>query len=211
MNDENDNAPVEKRKKEREKRYSTNPFIADLVVNTTQKSIRVNQIGLGKEDNILVNQLTGEIKGTHVSTYRKVDEEEFVKIFSRNIALTFDLSAAGIKAFNVLIYAVQQGVGKDTVIIDQYTLEAFIKCHLDKDPPVTLNLSYPTLMRGLKELEKSKILAKCLRKAHYFINPSFVFNGDRIAFTTIIERKKTKSKNQLFFNGEDDDCVYDGY
>ena len=139
--------------------------------------------------------MTGEVRGTHVSTYKKVDSEDFVKIFTKNIALTFDLSASGIKALNVLLFAVQQGIGKDTVLIDIFVLEDFIKYHDEKDPPVKLNLSYSTLMRGLKELEKSKIIAKCLRKAHYFINPAFVFNGDRIAFTTVIERNKESNNN----------------
>ena len=71
MNDKNDNG-TQIRAKEKEVRYSTNPFVADLVVNTTKKSIRVNPMGLGKEDNVLVDQMTGEVRGTHVSTYKKL-------------------------------------------------------------------------------------------------------------------------------------------
>ena len=48
MNDKNDNG-TQIRAKEKEVRYSTNPFVADLVVNTTKKSIRVNPMGLGKK------------------------------------------------------------------------------------------------------------------------------------------------------------------
>jgi hypothetical protein len=29
-----------------------------------------------------------------------------------------------------------------------------------------------------------------MRQGRYFINPNFLFNGDRIAFTTVIERTK---------------------
>ena len=52
----------------------------------------------------------------------------------------------------------------------------------------SLKLSYATLKRGINELEKAQIIAKTMRKGFYFINPNFVFNGDRIAFTTLIER-----------------------
>lgn len=38
--------------------------------------------------------------------------------------------------------------------------------------------------------ENAKIIAKHLRAGDYYINPNFVFNGDRIAFSTVIERKK---------------------
>lgn len=43
-------------------------------------------------------------------------------------------------------------------------------------------------------MEKAQIVAKTMRQGRYFINPNFVFNGDRIAFTTVIERKKRESE-----------------
>jgi hypothetical protein len=46
------------------------------------------------------------------------------------------------------------------------------------------------MKRGLAELEKARIIAKTLRQGRYFINPNFVFNGDRVAFTTLIERDR---------------------
>ena len=52
-----------------------------------------------------------------------------------------------------------------------------------------LKLSFATFMRGLKELEDAKIIAKHRKRGDYFINPNFVFNGDRIAFSTVIEKK----------------------
>ncbi|WP_259272006.1 hypothetical protein [Klebsiella pneumoniae] len=45
-------------------------------------------------------------------------------------------------------------------------------------------------------MEKAKIIAKTMRQGRYFINPNFVFNGDRIAFTTVIERKNTIEKQE---------------
>ncbi|MCV5480042.1 replication/maintenance protein RepL, partial [Escherichia coli] len=52
-----------------------------------------------------------------------------------------------------------------------------------------IRLSMATFKRGINELEKASIIAKTLRKGRYYINPNFVFNGDRIAFTNLIERK----------------------
>lgn len=51
-------------------------------------------------------------------------------------------------------------------------------------------MSLPTFKRGLNELEKAQIIAKTMRQGRYFINPNFVFNGDRVAFSTVIERKR---------------------
>ena len=136
-----------------------------------------------------MNQVTGEVHGTHVTTYKKVDSEQFVKLFTSNIALAFELSAAGIKAFTVLMWAIQnRALSKDEVDLDTFTLEDFLKEHEEKEPPLKLSLG--TFRRGIAEMEKAQIVAKTLRQGRYFINPSFVFNGDRVAFTTMIERQE---------------------
>ncbi|MGF1884496.1 replication/maintenance protein RepL, partial [Vibrio splendidus] len=165
------------------KEYKVNPFLDKLVVTTRTKSVEVKPIG--KKSDVYINESTGEIAGTEVRTYRQVDDAEFVKIFTANIALTFDLNSAGIKAFNVLLFTVQQsGIERDVVALDELTLEDFLEFNKEK------KLSKSTLERGIKELVKANIIAKHVRASHYFINPNFVFNGNRISFQTIIEKKK---------------------
>lgn len=174
-------------------RHDHNPFIEGMVVPIRGQAVKMSK--LGKDDNILVNQTTGEIQGTHITTYKKVDSEQFVKLFTANIALTFDLKAAGIKAFNILVWVLQRrAIERDLVPLDKYVLEEFINNHEDRKPK--LNISQPTFWRGLAELEKAQIIAKHLRQGWYYINPNFVFNGDRIAFTTLIERKKANEEMQ---------------
>ena len=175
-------------------RYKENPFLEGMVVPVKGKQVRLSR--LGRDDNILVNQNTGEVQGTHVTTYTRVDSEQFVKLFTANIGLTFELSSAGIKAFGVLVWSVQNSaLSKDEVDLDTLVLEAFLQCQVSasKQP---LRLSLATFKRGLNELEKAKIIAKTMRQGRYFINPNFVFNGDRIAFTTVIERKNTIEKQE---------------
>jgi len=165
-------------------RYDINPFLNELVVPVKQKNVKVSP--MGQDRNVLINQETGEHFGTHVTTYKKVDAEKFVKLFTSNIALTFSLKPAGIKALSVLIWTVQNtSINKDLVLLDKYCLADFMKAHEDQE----LKLSHPTFLRGLAELEKAHIIAKNIRKAWYFINPSFVFSGDRVAFTQVIERQ----------------------
>lgn len=181
-------------------RYAENPFIEDMIVPVKGKQIRMSR--LGKDDNVLVNQQTGEVQGTHVATYKKVDAEQFVKLFTANIALTFDLKSAGIKAFNVLIWALQErGVSRDQVPLDKFVLDDFLAKHKDKK----LRMSQPTFWRGLAELENAKIIAKHVRQGWYFINPNFVFNGDRIAFTTVIEKRSPKDQQELPLSEEGQD------
>lgn len=181
------------------KRYKTNPFLGELEIKHTRKTVRVSNV-LGAKDNIIINQKSGEIIGeyTHITTYKEVDETEFVKLFTKNIALTFDLTSAGLKALNVLIFVVQhQAINKDLVPMDSIILENFLERNNK------LKLSIPTFNRGLSELVKAKILASHERKGFYFINPNFVFNGDRIAFTTAIKKnpklKKLEEEPELPF------------
>lgn len=180
-------------------RYKVNPFLQDMIIPIKDKQIRLS--ALGKDQNILVNQATGEIHGTHVTTYKRVDGEQFVKLFTANIALTFDLPAQGIKAFNVLMWAMQnQSLAKDEVYLDTHTREDFLEAHNDTEKPI--KLSQATFARGLAELTKAQIIAKTLRQGVYWINPNFAFNGDRIAFTTVIERKKQTDQEQLEAQGQ---------
>lgn len=173
--------------------YRENPFLDKLVVTTRTKSVQVAPIG--KDQDVYINERTGEVAGTEVRTYRQVDDAEFVKIFTANIALTFDLGSAGIKAFNVLLFTVQKsGIERDVVSLDEYTLEDFLEFNPDK------KMSISTLERGIKELVEQKIIAKHVRAKQYFINPNFVFNGNRISFQTIIERKNKKAEYSKHMN-----------
>lgn len=168
-------------------RYKTNPFLEGMVVPVKGKQVKLSK--LGRDENILINQSTGEVLGTHVTTYRRVDGEQFVKLFTANIGLTFDLSSAGIKAFGLLMWVVQhRALAKDEVDLDAFVLEDFVTAHKSKEPPLRISLA--TFKRGINELETAQIVAKTVRQGRYFINPNFVFNGDRIAFTTVIERTK---------------------
>jgi len=161
-------------------------LLADMI--DPDKRRRVKLSGMGQDNNVLVNQNTGEIHGTHLTKFKAVDGEQFVKLFTQNIALSFDLRACGVKGFNVLMFAVQNSaLAKDEGNLAHLVLEDFLKANADREPP--LKLSIVTFKRGLNELEKAKIIAKTLRKGRYWINPNFAFNGDRIAFTTVIQKR----------------------
>lgn len=166
-------------------RYASNPFTKELVVNSKKQRLRVSN-SAKLNDETWINNTTGELATTQLYTYKEVDETQFVKLFTQNIALTFNLTSAGIKSLNVLIWAVQfKAINKDMVILDEFTLINFLAENS------SINLSRPTFSRGLVELEKAKIIARCLKRGDYFINPNFVFNGDRLLFVNAIRKKST--------------------
>jgi hypothetical protein len=176
-------------------RFKTNPFLEGMIIPIKGKQVRLSK--LGRDDNVLINQSTGEVLGTHVTTYKPVDSDQFVKLFTANVAMTFDLQSAGIKALTVVIWTLQNyAMAKDEIALDQIVLDDFLEAHQDRKPPMSLSIA--TLKRGIAELEKAQIIAKTVRKGRYFINPNFIFNGDRIAFTTVIERvKRNRDPNTI--------------
>ena len=149
---------------------------------------------MGKNDNVIINQETSEIVGSysHVKTYEEVDPEKFVKIFSANISLSFDLSRAGNKALHVLIWLINKTEykDKDLLQLDSTTLKMFLK----SQSQVTLSRS--TFSRGINELIDAQIIAPYASRGWFFINPHFIFNGDRIAFTKIIKIKEQERPNE---------------
>ena len=174
------------------KRYEVNPFMENMFIPRRNKQVRIFPIG---DNRAIVDTETGEVTrggGMHGVIYKQVDGQEFVKIFTKNIKLMFDLTGAGYKAFYVLMWAVQNdAIAKDEVGLDSVTLDRFLKSEVD-----ATRTSIPTFQRGLAELEKAQIIAKTLRKGFYFINPNFIFNGDRMAFTTLFEKRKTTRKQE---------------
>lgn len=180
-------------------RYAESPFRQDLVVPIRDKQVQISR--MGRDQNIMINQGTGEVVGTAVTAYKRVDNEKFIKLFTQNIALTFELKAAGIKAFTVLAWTMQEkSLERDLVPLDKLVLDDFLQSHS------SLKMSQATFWRGLAELEDARIIAKHVRQGWYFINPNFVFNGDRIAFTQVIERERnarTDNKTIDMFNTEE--------
>jgi len=171
-------------------RHKENPFIGDMVVKKKKQSVRLST--LGSNNNVLINQETGEVQGTHVTTYKQVDSEEFVKIFTANIAMLFELNKSGHKTLHILLWAVQHtAIGKDLVQLNKYTHEKFLQ-----EQPIKA-FSMAVFSRGLNELETAQIIAKAEQRGFYYINPNFIFNGNRLAFTKVIERRKQAEDEQL--------------
>lgn len=164
------------------KRYKSNPFVENLKVKGRKKAVQVAPIGKNAS---IINHETGEVSGTHVVTHKTVDSAMFVKLFTDNIKLTFGLTASGTKTLNVLMWEVQRnGYNRTDMMLNVYTLHAFLEANGDCQ-----GLSERTFKRGLTELCRSGILARHLQPGHFHLNPNFIFNGDRIAFTTLIERE----------------------
>lgn len=156
--------------------YKENPFMPDLKLSIRPKRLTVAR------GSTLIDGSTGEIQGTtEVQQVIPVDETQFVKLYTANIGVFFDLSKSGLKVFCALMLAVQKKAGTDLVYLDLASL------------PDEVKLSKQTFYRGLTELIENKFVAKHQSANWFFVNPNLFFNGDRVRF--VREYRKVKKSD----------------
>jgi hypothetical protein len=163
-------------------RYTKNPFLKDdvLSLDTGKKMIIA-----GSTKNVIVNTDTGETEGVvMMHKYREVDREQFVKIFVKEVDALFDLSKAGLKVFGYVLNAMR--VNTDEIYLSISKLMEY--CGYRQKNQV---------YKGLSELMANKIIAMSKDQNIWFVNPTVVFNGDRVAFVKEYRVKDYKKVSQV--------------
>lgn len=146
--------------------FVENPFMPSVATRTRRVS---NKRG----DMQLVNSETGEITAKIAGFWEaeEVDATRFVKLFINGVKALKELSPAGTKVFEVLYLRMQDSVSKDQVYMSYSTIDQVIT-----------PLSEATYTRGMRELVDKEFLAASPHIGLFWINPDFVWNGDRLAF-----------------------------
>ena len=164
------------------KKWKTNPFLPMLLESSKVKVQKVSS-PLNKDDLLLVSRTTGELPtnaNVGIIYSRKVEQNEFVKIYINGIAALFGLSKAGQKVFS-LLYSELSGInGKDKDLI---TLYYPILPEETKE-----KISYRVFNKGINDLIKLGFIAESIIPSQFYINPTYIFNGDRLALMQIYEK-----------------------
>lgn len=157
--------------------YEKNPFMFDVATRTRRVT---NKRG----DMMLINSNSGEIQSTIAGFWEaeEVDSTKFVKLFVQGVKALKELTGAGTKVFEVLYLRVQENIGKDKVFM------AFSAVDKTLTP-----MSNPTYDRGMREILEKGFIAATPTQGWYWLNPSFVWNGDRLAFVKEYRKKTQKS------------------
>lgn len=186
---ENDGAaegkPEGKTKRGRGVKYDHNPFIANAVTNTKQGFKRI----ANKDGNkmMVVNQGTGEIVApAGFWQTQEVDKTQFVKLYVNGVKAFKDLSGSGTKVFEVLYMRVQESIGKDSLWLTFPSIDQ-----------VETPMGQATFYRGMKELLEKGFLAESLTPGLYYLNPDYMWNGDRLAFVKEYRLKSTSKTPRL--------------
>jgi hypothetical protein len=174
--------------------YKENPFM--LEVKTRSKKV-TNKRG----DMMLVNSDTGEIQSTIAGFWEahEVDSTKFVKLFVNGVKALKELSGAGTKVFEVLYIRVQEKIGNDQIQMAFASVDQ-----------VLTPMSEATYTRGMRELIEKGFIAATPAQGTFWLNPSFVWNGDRLAFiqeyrkASTLDNPKVTATTSTVNNQEDD-------
>jgi hypothetical protein len=158
--------------------HPTNPFMVDMTTRT-------RRITNKRGDMILVSAESGEISAPIAGFWEaeEVDATKFVKLFVKGVKALKELSGSGTKVFEVLYLAVQSSIGKDQIYLSFQLVDQ-----------VLTPMSSATYARGLRELIEKGFLAATPQIGIFWLNPSFVFNGDRLAFVKEYRKTGTKAR-----------------
>ena len=174
-------------------KYTKNPFLAETAQLTTTKTKTVYTQKI--KDNAVINRVNALEKphddGQWNFCYRKeVDTNEFVKLYAEGLSEIMDLTSAGSKVFRIIygqLYGAK-GMDKAQIILNYAMLtdQERKKC------------AESTFQRGIKDCIKHRIIAQCVIPSVYFVNPSYIYNGSRIALVkAYINREREEAEKLL--------------
>ena len=169
-------------KKNQLEKFKTNPFIAKAAANTKIGTKRLtNKQG---DKLMIVSEETGEIlapAGFH--SIVEVDKTAFVKLFKNGVRAFTNLTSAGAKVFSVLYDEMSKSMSKDFIYL------SFIDVNQEIEP-----ISKATFHRGILELLEHNFIAQTEKVGKYFVNPDYVWCGNRLAFVKEFRLKAVNAK-----------------
>lgn len=147
--------------------YKTNPFMQAGLVKPKTKRVT------NRKGDLMVVGETGEIISPAAGFWeaQEVDAAKFIKLYVNGVKAFKELTGAGTKVFAMLYHEMQKNISKDRVYMSFQTVE-----------DSTEAMSSATYKRGISELIAKQFLAPTSVQGWYWLNPDFVFNGDRLAF-----------------------------
>ena len=158
--------------------YQVNPFMMEVQTKTRRVTNKRGDMMLVSNEGGVVSNVAGFWEA------EEVDATKFVKLFVKGVKALKELTGAGTKVFEVLYMRVQDNIGKDQV----FMAFSFV------DQALT-PMSNPTYDRGMRELIEKGFIAATPTQGWYWLNPSFVWNGDRLAF--VKEYRKASIKKTI--------------
>lgn len=166
-------------------RHKENPFLEHTaaVTKTGYKPVYTSADGTIQ----VYNDITGEVSGAAIAVRKEVDKAQFVKLYAEGVAALLNLRSAGKKVFALIYAEISSGENVNaTQIMLNYDMLT------DKEQQF---ISRTTFFRGIRQCLEANIIAQTLLPGFYFVNPAFIFNGNRLTIVKeFIIKKKAESE-----------------
>lgn len=148
------------------------------------------EVKIGKRHVTIAGGLTttpegGEVQHTGIHRVEFVDEDKFVKLFTQNLKVFFDLSPASQKVLRCVLETLQANPNAEGIALPWFVVEDFSK---END----LKMSRTSFHRALKEMLEKGFIAESEMANYFWINVNLFFNGDRMTFITEYRKMPTK-------------------
>lgn len=156
--------------------YSKNPFWKPTEVKVGRKKVTIAGGFVSKDD-------TGEtVHHAGIHRIEEVDETQFIKLFTKNLKVFFDLSPASQKVLQCVLHQLQKNPNGEGIYLPWFEVEDYSREH-------ELKISRSTFHRALREMLEKGFIAESENANFYWINPNLFFNGDRMIFISEYRRK----------------------
>lgn len=162
--------------------HKENPYVRSLVIPSRNKTIAISNKQLG-----LFNPRTGDIEEENIGFMgirKRVDTEEFVKIYKGQIQAIFELSNRAIKVFGYFMNTTK--ISGDTVIFRLKDCQEYTGYN-----------SKASITGGIAELLEKEFIARTSDHFMYYINPAKFFNGDRLVLFQEMIKKGSEADKKL--------------
>lgn len=120
---------------------------------------------------------TAEVYEGYVGDHTTKDSARFVKLFFESIGVMSALPTSGIRVLFVVMWSIRNSQDSSIIELSLNTLEDYLDYMSDIEDG--FNISRSTFFRGIAILEERGLIRK-IRINEYQINPSYLFNGDRV-------------------------------
>lgn len=172
-------------------RYATNPFMKDLL-QQTKKGQTMKKYSPDGNKFMIVNtdNPTESATVTAFGTSEEVEMNRFVKLYVDGVGGIVGLKSAGKKVFRLLYLQIRGKEGRDR---DEISLNYAL---LPEETRKTL--SQATFYRGIRELIDQRFIAPTMAANIYYINPTYIFNGDRLVIMNQYLLKQEEETKENF-------------
>lgn len=155
--------------------FRENPFLGLSIASSERRVVKNGNM-------MLVNKSSGELVSDVAGFWETetVDSTKFLKLFVNGVKALSGLTNAGTKVFELLYIEMQNNVNKDRVYLSFAALSA----------EQLTAISRATFRRGIAELIDKKFLAADAAPGWYWVNPTYLWNGDRLAFVKEYRRER---------------------